>query len=332
MALVGLGQIAREIFACAQAQGHQVVGGVDIDPTKTGRDLGEVLGFPALGLRVAPAVESLEAGTEVALVTTGSQLDKAADQISACIRAGLNVVSTCEELVYPWRTQADIAGFLDDEARSHGVTVVGTGINPGFVMDLLVLALSAPCWQVRAVRVSRVLDAGTRRTSFQEKVGVGLTQPEFVNRVAQQRLGHVGLAQSAWMVADRLTLGGERLDESVEPVLGQDGIVAGMRQTVSLCADREVVRLNMEMSIGAPDPADMVQLDADPQIELVIPGGIPGDAGTAGVVLNGAARVIQAPAGLLTIDQLPIPHCAGSPRRTGVRARGLSRARLPEDR
>lgn len=85
-------------------------------------------------------------------------------------------------------------------------------------------------------------------------------------------------------------------------------MVAGMRQTVSLYADREVVRLHMEMSIGVPDPADKVQLDADPEIELVIPGGIPGDAGTAGVVLNGAARVIQAPAGLLTLDQLPIPH------------------------
>lgn len=127
--LVGLGQIAREVFACAQAQGHEVVGGVDIDPEKTGRDLGEVLGFPALGLRVAPAVESLETGADVALITTGSQLDKAAGQISACVRAGLHVVSTCEELVYPWRTQPDIAGFLDDEARSHDVTVVGTGIN-----------------------------------------------------------------------------------------------------------------------------------------------------------------------------------------------------------
>lgn len=135
--LVGLGQIAREVFACAQAQGHEIVRGVD--PRKTGRDLGEVLGFRALGLRVAPSLESLEADTAVALITTRSHLDKTAVQITACIRGGLNVVSTCEELVYPWRTRPDIAGLLDDEALSHGVTVVGTGINAGSVMTCL-------CW------------------------------------------------------------------------------------------------------------------------------------------------------------------------------------------
>jgi 4-hydroxy-tetrahydrodipicolinate reductase len=190
---------------------------------------------------------------------------------------------------------------------------VGTGINPGFVLDTLILAASTPCWNVRAVRGRRVLDAGTRRASFRQKVGVGMTQEEF--RVAAEgAFGHAGLVDSAWLVADRLNLHAEHAHEELEPELDSAGLVTGSRQFASLStADgREVVRLEMVMVAGVPDPQDVIELDSDPPIHLVLNGGVPGDAGTAGVLLNAARRLADAAAGLRTMDELPIACAVAS--------------------
>ena len=310
LVLVGVGEIAAELADCAHAQEHKVVGAVDIDPDKVGRDCGEVLGRERFGVDVVSSVSEVTRSADVALVATGSTLQSAIPQLHDCIRHGLDVVSTCEQLVYPWRTQPELARRLDDDARDAGFTVLGAGINPGFAMDALAIALSAPCSRVRSVRVERLLDAGARRASFRHKVGMGLTDAEFRARVASGAMGHVGLAESAWMISDRLGLGGERFDERVEPVMDAVGKVAGLHQTAALHGDGEVVRLEMTMAAGVGDPRDVIELRADPPIRITIDGGLPGDAGTAGVVVNAARLAKTAPPGLLTIDRLPLLHAA----------------------
>ncbi len=317
LVFVGMGLIALEFADCALAQGHEIVGAVDVDPVKVGRDAGEVLGREAFGVEVVPSVSQVTSSADVALVATGSTLRAAGEQLHACIQHGLNAVSTCEELVYPWRTQPELAQRIDDEARREGVTVVGAGINPGFAMDALALVISAPCSTVRSVHIRRVLDAGTRRASFRHKVGVGLTDTEFQARVASGAMGHVGLAESAWMISDRLGLGGEHLEQEIEPVLDGTGIVAGLHQTASLHGTGEVVHLEMTMAVGVSEPVDVIELEADPPVRMTIAGGLPGDAGTAGVVVNAARTAAGAAPGLLTIDQLPMVYAAPPGSRAG---------------
>jgi len=273
-----------------------------------------VLGLEPLGFAVVDDVAQVDHDDAIVLHATGSSLAAVVGQLEACMRRGLNVVSTCEELAYPWRSQPELAGRLDDAARTRGVTLVGAGVNPGFVMDFLALTATVPCWKVRSVSVTRVLDAGSRRQSFQEKVAAGASQEEFARRLAGGSFGHVGLPESAWLISDRLGLDGERLDESIEPVLMTgDGAgeqrVAGLRQSaVLLRGEDEVVRLEMAMYLGADDPRDVVEIDGDPPIRLEVQGGVPGDPATAGVILNVACRVSSAVPGLLTVDQLPLAY------------------------
>jgi hypothetical protein len=305
--LVGIGLIAAPLLECARMQAHDIVGAVDVDPQKIGRDLGEILSTGPLGVDVAGSIDDISSEAEVAIVATGSSLASSTPVLRACIERGLNVVSTCEELAYPWRKSPELASGLDREARSRNVTIVGAGINPGFVLDTLILCASAPCWRVRSVRARRTLDASSRRVSFRDKVGVGVTPEAFERASSAGGFGHAGLAESAWLVADRLGLGAEEEEAKLEPVLDDGGMVAGTRQVVTLtAAGREVVRLEMVMAAGLTEPEDTIELDADPPLRLTIEGGIPGDAGTAGVVLNAARRVTGAEPGLHTVDELPV--------------------------
>jgi 4-hydroxy-tetrahydrodipicolinate reductase len=311
LVLVGTGLIARSLLTAAREQGHAVVGAVDVDPAKVGRDVGEVLGLEAEGVAIVAGVDDVRGAADVAVVATSSHLETAAPTLLACLRRGWNVVSTCEELAYPWRTHPALATELDAAAAAAGVTLVGAGINPGFVLDTLVLVATAPCTTVRAVRGLRVLDAATRRASFRDKVGVGLTPEAFAEASARPGFGHAGLRESAWLVADRIGLPARRVRESIEPVLDADGArVLGSHQVATLLDDAgdEVVRLEMVMAAGAADPRDVIELDADPPLRLVVDGGTPGDAGTAGVTLNTARRLAEAGPGLRTMDELPIPH------------------------
>jgi 2,4-diaminopentanoate dehydrogenase len=317
--VVGSGLIAAEVVACSLAKGDELVAAVDIDEAKIGRPVRDVLGVGPEELPVVASVD--DAGTaEVAYVATGSKLAAVESQILACVASGMNVVSTCEELAYPWRTHAAPAERIAEAARAAGVTVLGTGINPGFAMDLFALVASTPCWRVRRVSVTRVLDAAKRRTSFQTKVGVGMSTSDFETAKAAGLMGHVGLAESAWMLSDTLGLGGRTLEGTVEAVLRKDerrdggGVLDGMRERALLRdeAGEVVVALELAMFAGAETPVDRIELDADPPLQIVVEGGFPGDASTAGVVVNAAHRIRASSSGLLTMVDLAVPYAAAS--------------------
>ncbi|MCL6554617.1 MAG: dihydrodipicolinate reductase, partial [Firmicutes bacterium] len=215
----GLGPIGVSIARHALDIGHRIVGAVDIDPEKVGRDLGTLIGRDPLGVTVAadPA-EALARGPEVVLHSTQSHIPQVLSQILDCLEAGACVVSTCEEMAFPWYRHPAAAHRIDRVAKARHVAAVGVGVNPGFVMDLLPVVLTAACREVRSIHVTRVVDAGTRRLPLQRKVGAGMTRAEFAQGVAEGRLGHVGLQESVALIADALGWPLDGVTEDIEPV------------------------------------------------------------------------------------------------------------------
>lgn len=199
----GLGPIGLGIARLAAQRSHlQIVAALDVDPAKIGCDLGDLLGGPPADIIVTgDLAEALACSPDVALHATSSQLSQITPELEALMAAGVRVISTCEELAYPWALQPQIAVNLDRLARTHSVVLLGTGVNPGYVMDTLPLLLSAPCAIVRSVHVTRVVDVAHRRASLQHKVGAGLTPDAFAAKVQAGTIGHVGLQESLNMLA-----------------------------------------------------------------------------------------------------------------------------------
>ena len=314
--LFGVGAIGAGIGRlAAQREELELVGAVDGAPDKAGRSLYQTLAVDRPGGAADPSIEAdaaralAAARPQVVLHATGSYLADVLPQLLACVRAGANVVSTCEELSYPWRRHPELAKQLDAEAKAHGVTVLGTGVNPGFVMDTLAIVLSGVCQRVERLRITRIVDVATRRPQLQRKVGAGLTVEEFRARVKTGRFGHVGLQESCWMVAAGLGWQLDALEESIEPVAAPDGSAAGMRQTARGTLDGStVIEAVVQMSMGAERPRDEIEIVGTPPVLLVIEGGVQGDLATAAVIMNAVPRVVDhdRTGGLITMLELPL--------------------------
>jgi 4-hydroxy-tetrahydrodipicolinate reductase len=196
------------------------------------------------------------------------------------------------------------------------VGVLGAGVNPGFVMDRLPLALASACVSVERVHVQRVVDAAKRRGPLRHKVGAGLTPEAFAKGVAEGVLGHVGLGESALLVARGLGWTVGELKETIDAVVATErsprpgiepGRVAGVHQVAHAVVGGQVrVTLDLEMSVGAPEPHDRVRLEADPPLDVVAQGGTQGDRGTVGAIVNAIPALLAGPAGLRTVADLPL--------------------------
>ena len=306
----GLGAIGLAVLRLAASkQRVRPVAAIDVAPEVAGRDAGEVAGLEQpLGIIVSSDTgAALATDADVILHCTGSYLDAVQPQLLAAVRAGKNVISTCEELSYSWDRHPQLSAGLDREAKAHGVTVLGTGVNPGFVMDTLALALSGVCQQITHVTAVRIVDVSTRRIQLQRKVGVGISIDEFQRRVAERTLRHVGLEESARLIAGGLGWKLDRAEETLEPVVAADGTAAGVHQTARAWMDgREVITLDLAMSMGAPDPRDEIVIEGSPPLNVVIRGGVQGDLATAAVVVNAIPVVVDARPGLLTMADLPL--------------------------
>jgi 4-hydroxy-tetrahydrodipicolinate reductase len=323
---MGLGPIGLRTMASALAHpGTRLVAAVDVDPALLGRDVGELAGLAPTGVAVSPdLVAAGPPGTaDVVLHCTGSHLSQVADQIVACVGWGASVVSSCEELSYPWFHHPAEARRIDDVARGAGTVAIGTGVNPGFAMDALAMAVSGIADRVDSVEVRRVVDAGTRRGPLQMKVGAGITEAEFASRKAEGRIGHVGLVESVAMVGAGLGWELDRIDESLDPVLAQEAIstdivtidegrVAGIHhRSVGWSGDRRLVDLDLKMYVGAPDAGDTIRLAGDPPMTAHIDG-LHGDIATAAIVGNVAQVVGGLHPGLRTMLDLQLLRARGT--------------------
>jgi len=311
VAVIGLGPIGREVVKAVVARPQlKLVGAAD--PAFAGRDAGELSEVGALGVPVRATTAEAIAGAEVALVLTTSSVADMLPIVEDCAVAGVDIVSTCEDLAYAPLATPDLADQLDARARAAGISIVGTGVNPGLVMDRLPLTLAAACVRIDRVAVTRVVDAAKRRGPLRAKVGAGLTPDEFQAGVAARRLSHRGLPESCALIGLGL---GWKLDEirsTIEPVLEPRagvaaGRVAGLRQSAAgLRAGREVVRLDLEMSMAPAEPHDRVVIEGDPPLDMIIRGGTHGDRATVGTVLSAIAPVIASAPGLRTVLDLAL--------------------------
>jgi 2,4-diaminopentanoate dehydrogenase len=319
----GLGPIGLGIARLAAHRGGiAVVGAIDVDPQLAGRDLGELLGGDILDVPISgeAAGTLASANPDVVLHATSSSLARVADQLALIAETGASVVSTCEELSYPWTAQPQLAAELDAVARRKGVALLGTGVNPGYAMDALPLMLTAPCAAVRSIRVLRVVDAARRRGPLQRKVGAGLTPEEFEAKVRAGAVRHVGLPESLHMLATRLDWRLDRVDDTIGAVVADRAIateftqvapgqVAGVRQVArGFVGEREVLNLELRMYVGAPDPQDIVEIDGDPPVRMTIAGGLQGDVATAAIVVNAVPSVLRATPGLASMADIPLVH------------------------
>lgn len=322
---VGLGPLGRRVVRYAlERKGLTLVGAVDVDPAMVGKDVGTFCGARRLGIAVAPDVQSVlgRKKADVAVLTTVSDLKRIESQIAELARAGLNVVSTCEELSYPWRTAPRIAKRIDATCRRCGVTCLGTGVNPGFLMDYLPAVMSGVCRNVRKVIVERVQDASVRRIPFQQKIGAGLTAAAFRRKKAEGALRHVGLPESVHMIAAAVGWRLTKVTESLRAVkarkrttTGYMPIAPGMARGVEqfgrgFVGKREVIKLHFRAAVGEPESFDRIRILGEPNIESTIEGGVNGDIATCAVALNAIPRVLAAEPGLKTMLDLAPPVCA----------------------
>ncbi len=324
---MGLGPIGAAIVRqVASRKGFEIVGAVDIDPDKVGKDLGSVVGLDkplkvAISDKVKKAIKSSQ--PDVVILCTSSSLKSVLPQVEEIVKTKTPIVSTTEELSYPFYSNKKLAKKVDEIAKKAGVAILGTGVNPGFVMDALQITLTGVCERVDAIHVDRIQDARIRRLPFQQKIGSGLTPAEFQTRVENGTVRHVGLTESIAMIADAVGFKLDRITDEIKPKIAakpiasqflsvKKGQVCGLIQDgVGYRQDVPVITLHMEAYLGAPESYDQVRIEGSPALTMRIPDGVHGDVATASITVNSIPKVLGAPAGLQTMRSLPLPSFFG---------------------
>ena len=323
---VGLGPMGKIITnLLLKRKNITLKGAIEIDPKFIGKKLNEILEIKEeLDLIIESDLEKVLSKEEVdvVIIATSSSFEKILSTIKVAIRSGSNVISICEELSYPFQYFPKLSEELNQLAMSNGVTVVGTGINPGYLMDLLPIVITAPCQSVESIKVTRMMNSAKRREPFQRKIGTGMMLDEFNQKIKNKEItGHVGLTQSIQMIVTAL---GIEYDEIVEfppkgliskkdfkTTYGEDvpkGYICGLQsKAIAKKGEKEVIVLDFVAYAGEHEEYDSIVIEGNPNINQKIIGGVHGDVGTAAMVANLIPKVIDAKSGLMTMKDLPVP-------------------------
>lgn len=323
IAQFGLGPIGLETLKLASTKPWaEIVGGIDIDPAKIGKDLAELTQTPALkGALVYSSLDELLAKSrpDVIFHTAVSKVKAAYAQIEPMARRGISVVSSCEELLFPQLREPDLAAKFDEACKAGGARVVGTGVNPGFVMDVLPVCMTGVSRSVRAVHVQRVVNATTRRGPLQKKIGSGLAPEEFERLFNEGKAGHAGLKESLalvahclnWKITDLIEIGKAVVadhDIRTPHVDVKKGQCCGLHQRAEAKVNGQVcLTLDLKMYLDAANPHDACQIEGEPPLNVMINGGVAGDHATVAAVVNAAPRLLKSAPGLLLMTDLPVP-------------------------
>lgn len=321
---LGAGALGRQVLQfLVNREGINVCGVVDLDPELIGRDIGSLTDSSQAGIDVSAslqeALKKCDEKPDVAVITTVSSIEKLLPQVEQASEAGLHIVSTCEELIFPWKQHPEAAEKIDAICRNHGVACLGTGVNPGFLMDYLPAVFTSVAQHVESIQVERVQDASVRRVPFQQKIGAGLTHEEFENKKQDGSLRHVGLPESVDLIAHAMNWKLDENTETLEPVLAagdissgykqiKKGAPSGVEQIGSGFTDgREVIRLRFRAAVGEERSYDRITIKGIPNITTEIDGGLNGDTATCAITVNAIRSVIGCKPGLKTMLDVPVP-------------------------
>lgn len=322
---IGLGAMGQRISKLLiERENIDLIGVVDINPELLNQKLSEILDIPIESeIRIESNISLLfeKKQVDVVIILTSSSLRKVAPIIMEAIKAGSNVISICEELSYPFEQFPNLSNEIDELAKSNNVSVVGTGINPGYLMDLLPIVLTAPCQTVQKISITRMMNSAKRRLPFQEKIGTGLSVEEFRQKIDEKEItGHVGLIQSIQMIMSALGMTGEEVIEfPPEAVIAEKeitssycttptGFVCGLRsKAVARQHGVDLIVLDFIAYAGEHEEFDSVHIEGTQQITQKIVGGVHGDLGTVAMAVNLVPKICSANPGLLTMKDIPVP-------------------------
>lgn len=312
-------------------KGVEIVGVCDIDPNKKDKSMFEVLGISREDhpeVLISDDIDELigKVHADVALLCTDSFTKNAYPKIIKLVEAKMNVVSTAEEMAYPMATSPDLSEQIHKAAKENKVTVLGTGINPGLMMDLLAVVLTGACEEVHEVECERVNNLSPFGPLVMEEQGVGLTQDDFNRKSEDGTLaGHVGFAESIKMICDAIGWDLKNpITQSQEPIVSsvyrkapfaevEAGNVAGVRmlghgmiegeKKISMIHPQQV-----EPQLEGVHTGDYIRIKGVPNIDMAITPEVPGGIGTIAMCVNMIPHVINARSGLKTMLDLPVPR------------------------
>jgi len=323
----GVGAMGSNMVRLLQSKPQaRIVGAIDHDPVKIGKDVGKIAGLGKnLGIEVRfPPEKTLDTvEADLVIQATTAFLDEAFDQIVNCLDRGMNVLTICQELFFPLGKNVAGARELDRMAKEKGLKITAVGINPGFVMDLVPILGSLPCWEIESVFVRRIVDFSPYGPDEMRHIGANLTRDEFLQGVKEGTIGHIGLLETTAMVAHSLGFPIDELRQTKEPLLTrvprksefitiEPGRVCGFKQNVAgLIQGKQVLDFRMK-GIVSPDKeedgvetGDYARITGVPNVDITIKEEIAqkGGLGTAGVAVNMIPKLMNASPGFHTMNE-----------------------------
>ena len=237
----------------------------------------------------------------------------------------MNVITSAEEMAYPQAQEPELAKKLDEIAKKNGVTVLGTGINPGLIMDLLVILWTGACESVDHIVSRRVNSLSPFGPAVMEEQGIGVEVEDFNKRKADGTMaGHVGFAESVGMICDALGWNLEKFEQDMEPIVtdvdrkspygfAAAGQVAGVAMKGWGTVDGEVkIEMDHPQQIEPEQvgvhTGDYVEIKGNPPVNMSNNPEIEGGIGTMAMIMNTIPHVINARPGLKTMIDIPVPR------------------------
>ena len=329
VAVWGFGAMGRGIIqTLLDKKGVEISGVCARRPNLVGKGFLEVLGRKADQEDVIiceDIKEVIKPGCDVCILATDSFIKKSFDKMETLLNLGVNVISIAEEMAYPKAQEPELAKKLDELAKANGVSILGTGINPGLVMDLLALLLTAPMTDVKKVTCKRVNSLSPFGPTVMKEQAIGVTLEEFSKGVEDGSLaGHVGFAESVGMIADGLGLEVDGFEQQMKPIVttidrkstygfAAAGNVAGVNMTAQGTKNGEVIidmmhPQQIEPEMEGTNTGDYVILEGVPPVSMSIKPEIDGGLGTIAMAVNCIPHVINADPGLITMTDIPVPR------------------------
>ena len=325
LVLAGLGGVGKNMVRLVQTrQQVQIVGAYSRNESLLGHDLGELIQENPIGVEASTRYQALEAQADVLVIATTSFLAVVTDDIHAGIEAGLNVICTAEEMAFPWIVDRKTAMSIHDHALREEVTVVGAGANPGYIYEVVGLALTGAAWDIESIGVQRVVDLSAFSSGVMRRLGIGYTEDTFADQVRNRAVyGHIGFGHTIHSFATRFGLEIERIEDSIEPILTEHSITslavevaegesAGLRQrTIGFVEDEPWFSAEFLGHVKLGDlglaPRDTYEISGAPNFRGVIEPGFNPQRTVTAVLMNTLPHIVAARPGLISVTDLPIP-------------------------